>query len=494
MIARLRRLVVARPAAVGVLGAVLLLAGGSWYQALVTPPFRFIDEQAHVGYVIEIQKGNLPTIDTPIDAAGGGTALVQRLAIEPGRRQDVWVANNPPLTYILAAGPGALTRALGIPGGPLLGLRLVNVVATAMAIGVVYLLGRDLSGGNRTVGLVAAGLTGATPHLGFIAALAFNDGVSFLASTAVMLALIRVLGAGPGGDPRRAVIHLGIACAFAGATRPMTLLIAMAAGAIAMAWICWRRQTPVLWSAAWLALPTLLSSGWFYVLNMHRYGDPTGSQALFEKFGRVANGSSLSWLTHRAMWDYGFKTITTQRLEAPLPDDPYWRYRLILAITSALMVLAVALVVGISVRNRSGGGGSGRASGSLPTAAWASMLVLAAVPVFASAQHRSGGGAPHPRYLLAMLPVVTIAAAFVLVRLGTRWAGLAAVVGMSVVTFGQTRRSAVWLAENRLGPAGSDLVTAYGNAILRGAGLAAAGIGLVLLCLAIAWPPLHSRS
>ena len=42
----------------------LVLVGGSWYQALATPPYRYIDEQAHVGYVLELQRGRLPTIDT----------------------------------------------------------------------------------------------------------------------------------------------------------------------------------------------------------------------------------------------------------------------------------------------------------------------------------------------------------------------------------------------------------------------------------------------
>ena len=40
MIARARQLLARRAVALGVLGAVLLLAGGSLYQALVTPEFR----------------------------------------------------------------------------------------------------------------------------------------------------------------------------------------------------------------------------------------------------------------------------------------------------------------------------------------------------------------------------------------------------------------------------------------------------------------------
>lgn len=34
--------------------------------------------------------------------------------------------------------------------------------------------------------------------------------------------------------------------------------------------------------------PGVVAWGWFYVLNIVRYGDPTGSDALFEKLGRNA--------------------------------------------------------------------------------------------------------------------------------------------------------------------------------------------------------------
>lgn len=480
MIGRLGTFVSAHRATLGVTGAVLLLVGGSWYQALVTPPYRFIDEQAHAGYVLEVQGGHLPTIDTPIDGAAGGSALRTRLLSEPQRRHDVWVANNPPLTYVLAAGPSALTRALGISGGPLMGLRLVNVLATGVAIGLIFLLGRDLADGDATIGLVAAGLVAASPHLGFVAALGFNDGVSFLASVAVLLALARVLGAGPPVDARRSVILLGLACAFAGGTRPMTLMFAMTAGALGFAWVWWRRQAPVLWSLAWVALPTLITSGWFYVLNVHRYGDPTGSDALFDKFGREPSGSLLSALTRISTWESSFRTIVTRRFEAPTSTDPYRWYQIALVIAIVGVIAAVVLVALSAVRNRGTGGG-------LPVPAWIGTGIVSSMPVVLTAQHRAGGGAPHPRYLLPVLPFVAIAVALPLVRLGTRWAGLALVVVMAGVTLRQTRVAADWLAHNPKGPPGSELVTAHGNSLIRGAGLGAAAVGLVLLCAAIAW-------
>ncbi|MCB0963410.1 MAG: hypothetical protein KDA98_08925 [Acidimicrobiales bacterium] len=485
----------ARPGLVGVLAAIAVLVGGSWYQATVTPPYRFIDEQAHAGYVLAIQSGHLPDIDTAIDAEAGGVALRTRLATEPERRRDVWVANNPPLTYVVAAVPAAATRALGLPGGPLLGLRLVNVAAVAAAVALSYLLARDLAGGDRTVGLVAAGLVALTPHLGFVAALGFNDGMALLATTGVAWALARVTGAGaaPGATlDRSRVVQLGLWCAFAALVRPMALVVAVVAGALALAWIWWRRLAPPLWSAAWLVLPTAIGAGWFYVVNLVRYGDPTGSAALFEKFGRTDQGTLLANLRLRGVWEAAVRTIATRRLEVPLPGDPYGWYRAALVVLGLGLLGAVALVAWSGIRNRHGV--PARASrldpaAPLPVVAWLAVAAISLVPVVLTAQHRAGGGAPHPRYLLPMVPLVAAAVALAVVRLATRWAAIGLLALVGAMTWRQTRASARWLAENPSGPPGSELVTAYGTELVRGAGLALAVVGLVALLVVVARDP-----
>jgi len=484
---RLRRAVAARPALLGVVGAVLLLAGGSWYQAFVTPPYRFIDEQAHAGYVLELQHGRLPSIDTPIDAAAGGGALQERLAMEPERRRDVWVANNPPLTYLLAVGPSALTRALGVPGGPLVGLRLLNVAATAGAVVLAYLLARDLAGGDPTVGLVGAGIVAAMPHLGFVAALGFNDGTSLLATTAVALALARLAGAGPGPlDGVRAARWLGLAAAGAALCRPMALVYAGAAVLLGAAITWWRRQAPLPIAAAWLAGPTAVSAGWWYALSWARYGDPTGSDALFEKFDRQPGAPLPEILTTRGIWESNLRTIATRRLEAPLPGDPYLWYQLALWVLVVGVAGAAVLVVRSAVRHRGGRSAAPGRAPALPGTAWAASAALATVPLVLVAQHRAGGGTIHPRYLFPMLAPVSAAIALTTVRLLTRWAGAALVAVLALATWRQTRASADWLADHPTGPLGSVLVGPIGPDLLRVAGLVAAVAGLALLLAAIA--------
>jgi hypothetical protein len=493
MITRVRQVLSRRAALIGVLGAVLLLAGGSLYQALVTPPYRFIDEQAHAGYVLAIQEGRLPSIDTPIDQADGGPALRTRLINQPERRRDVWVANNPPLTYLVAAGPAAATRALGLPGGPLLGLRLVNIAAVAAAVVLSYLLARDLAGGDRTVGLVAAGIVAASPHLGFVASLGFNDGVSILATTGVLLGLARVADARPADVSVDASVRwLGIWCLVAALARPMALVMALAAAAIGFVVVWWRRTAPLGRTLAWLAGPTVLGAGWFYVLNVVRYGDPTGSQALFDKFLREPDGTLVGSLLQRGIWESAIRTIWTRRLQTPLPGDPRGWYVVAFWTMAIGIVGAVVLVAWSALRNRGGSSTPIARFASpvpLPGTAWMAVAVVAIVPVLLTAQHRSGGGSAYPRYLLPMVPVVAAAVALSAVRFGTRWAGIGLIALLAAVSFRQTRASATWLADNLDGPPGSELVTAYGNELVRGAGLLVAALGLVLVLAAIARDP-----
>ena len=493
---RLPRWFAGRTATWGLIGAVALLVGLSWYQALITPPYRFTDEQAHAGYVLAVQRGQLPSIDTRIDAAHGGVALRTRLAAEPPRRRTVWGANNPPVAYVVAAPVAAATRALGLPGGPLLGLRLVNVVAAAAAVALAYRLARDLAGHDPVIGLVAAGLVAATPHLGFVTSLGSTDGLAILASTGVLSALARTCGAGRAPTDERIrgdVRELGLWCAAAAAVRPMALVFAVVAATIALVVVLVRRRCSPWWAFGWLAVPALLTSGWWYALNVHRYGDPTGSSALFDRFGRQPAGSLWSTLRLTGMWQSLLRTIATRRLEAPLPGDPRLWYQAALAVVVIGTVGTVVLVASSTVRARrprpAGPTAGARGATRLPGGAWLAVAAVALVPLLLTAQHRAGGGAAHPRYLLPVVPVVAAAVALVAVRAATRWAGAALVLGAAAVTILQTRAAARWLAANPSGPPGSELVAAYGGELVRGAGFAVAGLGLALFLVALAAAP-----
>ena len=76
-----------------------------------------------------------------------------------------------------------------------------------------------------------------------------------------------------------AIRWLGIWCLVAALTRPMALVVAVVAAGLAFLVVWWRRTAPLGWALAWLAGPTLVGAGWFYVLNV--VGDLFGAGKMF---------------------------------------------------------------------------------------------------------------------------------------------------------------------------------------------------------------------
>ena len=96
------------------------------------------------------------------------TVAVQWQAERESGRDDryraVWVANHPPLHYVVAAPLIWLSNALDRPDGGLLLMRFVNIAFATAGVGFTYLLGRDLSGGVRRIGLAAALIAALVPQ------------------------------------------------------------------------------------------------------------------------------------------------------------------------------------------------------------------------------------------------------------------------------------------------------------------------------------------
>jgi hypothetical protein len=486
---------------IGLAGVALLLAGSGWYQVWVGPPYRYADEQAHVGYVLEVQRGHLPTIDSPIDEARGGQALRDRLRIEPPRRRTIWVANNPPLPYVLAAGPSAITRALGWPGGPLLGLRLTNLLCMVGATVAAACLGANLAGGDRRVGLVAGGLFAATPHLGFIAGIGVTDGPAMLFSVLAMDALVTICR-GP-ATPRRVAL-LGLWCGLGAACRPMTAVLCGACALMAFGVVLIRTpaiarrlhgpapepepetesspSTPkVLGVAALLLfLPALVLSGWWYLRNIHLYGDATGSQFLFEKFLRTRRSGPLTMIHYPSVWREVLRTLFVRRLEHLLPTDlgDWWPVLKVAIIAS--IVGAAGLVVADQVRARRRG--DEPATSAL---AWAAAAALVVVDILLIAQHWSGGGGTHARYAFPALIVLLTASALCLVRLGTRVAGAAMIVLQLAIQAHQVPLATTWVAQHRAGAARTTLTFSVGPEWLRMSGIPVIVLGTVALLVGL---------
>lgn len=549
---------------VGLAGIFLLVAGSGWYQAVSAPVFSVTDEQAHVGYLLALADGRLPTIDSPIDADAGGPDLVARLEWQPHRRRDIWVANNPPLPYLLALGPGLLTRAEDVPGGPLVGLRVTNAVFLAAAAVVVARLGRHLAGGDPRVGLIAGGIFAASPHVGFVAGSGAVDGVAVLCSVALLDALVAVCRRGP---TRRDLVRLAVWCALGAAARPMTAALAGAAGVVAVAIAAWRRRQPdpaaaeppapaarharpaaalddesvfvydqdrdpalaedalfveaprwadqadgpdgsadagadgsdgkgavgagdpvaaarrvgPIGAALIVGLPTLALDGWWYLRNLSLYGDATGSERLLQKFLRRSPGTLLDGLGHKSIWREAMRTLFLRRIEVALPHDALaWTPVVIgLAIVAAL---GTAVVVALDQRRAAVAGEEPATS----TVAWVAMVLIAAVEVLLIAQHWAGGGAPHPRYFLPILAVLTSAFGLVAVRTVGSWIGALVIGALAALQVAQAPRALRFALRNVTDPLPDDLNRSIGPAWLPGAGGWAAALGTLALLVALA--------
>lgn len=263
----------------------------------------------------------------------------------------------------------------------------------------------------------------------------------------------------------------------------MAMVTAVAAALVALA-LCASRST---WWRIGLRLfaPMAVLAGWYYVLNIARYGDPTASGALLDKFYRQPSGSLLSKIRDNTIWESAFRTITTRRTDIPLPHDPVLWFR----VAEAVFVLGVAGTVALLVASTGRTAHLPRrvvdAVRPLPRRAWLGVTIVTLVPVLLTAQHTAGGGNPHPRYLLPVIAVPATAVALPLVRLAGRIPALVLLGALAVLTAVQTRASVRDLAARPGGPPGSELVRAYGPTALRAIGPLVALVGLLLLGAAV---------
>jgi hypothetical protein len=421
---RQRRIVV-----VGLAGALAFVAAVGGYLAMIAGPYQQ-DESSHVGYALSLRQGDLPSIWTPVPTEGGGDHLRTALSRPwPFSDPDVHVANNPPFVYLAGLPLVELGIRTHVTDAPLLALRLVDLAGAVAAVAVSYLLGRELSGGDRFVGCVTAGLLSSVIAIALLTSVANLDGPALAATTGVTWMTARFART----PALRDATLLGLWCAAAAAVRPMSLVFAAVAGAMALLLgVRARGTSAVVPLVVRLAGPTVLLTGWFYALNWHRYGDLTGSEALFDKFGLGSGRSLFDLLTSADVSVEPFAYLVTE----VYGRSPWWEYSgarhyLIAAVAVGVLIAAVVLAARSSRSPRP------RRDGGHPSlAAWICSAVLALVPIVLTAQHAAGGGAAHARYLLPILPIVAAATALVTTRIN-RWF---AVVVVGVFAIAQVTR------------------------------------------------------
>lgn len=390
------------------------MAIGSLF-ALEQPPFVAPDEIAHLGYAHEIADGRLPEIDRPPDIPA---AAVQWQAEADSRVDDryrgVWVANHPPLNYVLVAPLVWWAELTERPDGGLLYLRLANVVLAAVGVALTYLLGTELAGGVRRVGLAAAAVAALVPQGHAVFSQALNDGLGFAVGTAIVWAGVRCLRR---GTDRRQLTLLAVAVAAGAGARSAT----MALGVVTVAWVAaaqllggpagaGRRLGRAAVVGAAGLLPAAVLFGWFYVRNAVLYGDLGASDHLLRLFRRRRRGSVAAMLTRGEMW-----VGLYQRLLSPST----LRRRLPPGLTVATVVALGGFVAAV-VTGRTGDRGDDGRPGVVSRPAVGLGGAAVAVIALTVVQHYSGGGNAYTRYVFPVLGVLASAVAIGLDRIWAR--------------------------------------------------------------------------
>ena len=422
---------IGRASIIGVVGIIIMyLAIGSLF-ALEQPPFVGADEKAHLGYAHVVADGSLPTIDqlqpVPIWARQW---MSEAISTTPFANRSIWVANHPPLYYVSVAPLIWFSELTQRPDGGLLLMRFANIAWGAVGLAFTYAIASELTKSPR-IALVSTGVAAMVTQLYASLSLGMSDGMTFAAGAAVTWAGLRCLQR---GSTSRNLLLLAVTTAVATGTRAATMLVAFAVVATVAAFEFAKpvaangdRRRAALRVGVIGILPAALLFGWFYLRNIVLYGDIGASSYLLERFDREPNGSLVSTLLRDGLW----RSLYSRSM-SPLT---YGGARP----TGMLVIAAVAVagLVAVVVARRTGDRDE---SGDRYAIARRSILLLVigvGVTVLYIAEHVSGGGYLHPRYVFPVLGSVAILFVIGLDRIAPRILPVAILVGMATWTLVQ---------------------------------------------------------
>lgn len=395
----------------GILGAVVAFVALSAIASLAARPFLPADESSNADYALAAADGRIPGVDQPV---------VPRL---PGQHSLPlqYVANHPPLYYLLAGIPLRLGLALGQPMVGVYAARLLTVLLSAGAVLLTGVLAASLTAPRRRlpVAVGAAALVATSSWLVLTSGIIHNDGLAATLLAAQLVATVLVLRDGLRAGP---CLLLVASAALGMLTRISALsLVALSAAALVAAGLLHpaggRRRglrRGVGWAALLLAT-CALTSGWFYLRNLRRYGSPTAQDYVVDRLQEHGQRLHTPPSVAEVLLDldtYGqqvlrmFGAYAANGLPASVQGPASW------LIAGVWLAVAAGIVAAAVTLARAGGHRrGGRPGGDRPAveaAIW-TLLGLHVVAVFLQiANHVAEGGAANGRYLFPAWPVLTV--------------------------------------------------------------------------------------
>lgn len=394
--------------------------------AIAMPALFKADERAHAAYAVALSQGTLPTIDTDIpDDPARYPQLAESLFGADEAHRDIWVANHPPLFYVMSLPLVWLGDAVGSPGLTLLGMRLLNALGFALTTIMVGLLARELVPRRPVVPVIASAMCIGCGAMTFVGGGIYNDGWSSAAAFMTLYLGFRMIRQSVTRERLIAAAAVGVAAAGFRSTGLVAVLFLGACVLVAM----WLREPSLrtflrstFWRAvgvaACIGMAPVVVFGWFYVRNIQIYGDPTASSSLFEKFGREPNGTTLFQLVNPEFYGHLLGSLWTDGNIAN-----HWSQAAAIVLTLTL----VGLVLDAAAKANPRSTGVLRRIRLAPqstmqhrqdVAIWAllggyCLLILVNVAGFIA-----GGGWIHARYAVPFLPFLAAGAGIAALRLG----------------------------------------------------------------------------
>lgn len=385
---------VRRPLLVGIFACLLAAMAAGAAFAFSSPLFSSGDEAAHVDYAYQVWTGSLPEFN-----AG--------LVIKPGFGfipPVQWVAQHPPLYYLIQAPVVGPLIDSGHYVGAGYAARAVNGLLAAAVVGAVAWAAAQAFPRRPQLWLAAALITAVNSWVVRVGGSVYNDLLCALWATLLFGLTIKSLHR---GATLRGDILLALTASAALATRAsLVVVVASCFGVLVihrgLSGKSWRSALGATGRYSIVGIVAIVASAWFYLRNLRLTGsllggDPAWAQAHLH----ITPRSTSDVLTDPRSWKALTAVFSWGVLDRDLMMELLLWVPLILAVVASLLIRRHS-VQGTSLKARM-------------TFALLASTTLAIVVM--QLQYAAGGSGLNPRYMMPLVLVTSLAVGYGLTQL-----------------------------------------------------------------------------